>query len=371
MEDFLFVIPALGVGGAEMVTVSLANQMAVNKKFKPELIVCTNINLDLLKNVNCKTTVLSYPSTLRSAYVLFRKIRSYNNPELVVFSTFLNTSVILSVIRCFVKFRLIIREPSNPQLDFDKHHVKTLIYYFLAKKLYKRASIIISNSLEKIKIVDQFYQINNIQKIFYLPNPIQNKEKNYDSCPDITLDREKYINLVCAGRITRSKGFDLIIKAIPKLQFGKQSAKLFIIGPAVDTGYFNELTRLIKEYGIEEKVVFLGFQNNIASCLGKFDLFIMTSYYEGFPNVLFDAIAAKIKIVSTDCNFGPREILQDSAFGTLTEVGSVDSLVKGINRAMGLGKVPDSEFEKIAERFSANNVIHMLETRLQLPDLAD
>jgi glycosyltransferase involved in cell wall biosynthesis len=371
MENFLFVIPALGVGGAEMVTVSLANQMAINNNYKPELVVCTNINLDLLKNVNCKTTVLPYHSTIRSAYALFRKIRSYHNPDLVVFSTFLNTSVILSVIRCFVKFRLIIREPSNPHLDFDKQQVKTRIYYFMAKRLYKSASFIISNSLEKIKTIDQFYHINNIEKIFFLPNPIQDKAKNYDSCPDIEIDREKHINLVCAGRITRSKGFDLIIKAIPKLQFGTRSAKLFVIGPAVDKSYFNELTNLIKEYGVEDKVAFLGFQNNLAGCLGKFDLFVMTSYYEGFPNVLFDAIAARIKIVSTDCNFGPREILQDSAFGTLTEVGSVDSLIKGINRAIGLGKVPDNEFEKIAEKFSAHNVMQMLETRLRQPDLAN
>jgi glycosyltransferase involved in cell wall biosynthesis len=241
----------------------------------------------------------------------------------------------------------------------------------MAKRLYKSASFIISNSLEKIKTIDQFYHINNIEKIFFLPNPIQDKAKNYDSCPDIEIDREKHINLVCAGRITRSKGFDLIIKAIPKLQFGTRSAKLFVIGPAVDKSYFNELTNLIKEYGVEDKVAFLGFQNNLAGCLGKFDLFVMTSYYEGFPNVLFDAIAARIKIVSTDCNFGPREILQDSAFGTLTEVGSVDSLIKGINRAIGLGKVPDNEFEKIAEKFSAHNVMQMLETRLRQPDLAN
>ncbi len=371
MEDFLFVIPSLGVGGAEMVTVSLANQMAVNKNFKPELVVCTNANLDLLKNVNCMTTVLPYPSSIRSTYVLFRKIRSYRNPGLVVFSTFLNTSVILSIIRCFVKFRLIIREPSNPQLDFDKQQIKTRIYYFLAKMLYKRASFIISNSLEKIKIINQFYHINNIEKIFFLPNHIQDKEKIYDSCPDIEIDREKYINLVCAGRITRSKGFELIIKAIPKLQFGTRSTKLFVIGPVVDSGYFSELTNLIKEYGVEEKVVFLGFQNNVAGCLAKFDIFVMTSYYEGFPNVLFDAIAAKIKIVSTDCNFGPREILHDSKFGILTEVGSVDSLIKGIIRAIGLGQVPDMEFEKISERFSSSNVMQMLETRLYQPDLTN
>jgi N-acetylgalactosamine-N,N'-diacetylbacillosaminyl-diphospho-undecaprenol 4-alpha-N-acetylgalactosaminyltransferase len=83
-------------------------------------------------------------------------------------------------------------------------------------------------------------------------------------------------------------------------------ASLYIIG---DGELKDELENQIKTLGLEEKVFLLGKQQNPYKYISKANCFVFSSNYEGFPNVLLEALACNLPIISTDCQSGPREIL--------------------------------------------------------------
>ena len=112
--------------------------------------------------------------------------------------------------------------------------------------------------------------------------------------------------LVSMGREDDVKGFWHLIKSFSLLRKQRQEpVRLMIIGE----GSFTEYRRLAEELGVAEDVFFTGLQKNPFPYLSKGDLYVLTSYYEGFPNALIEAMVFGIPAVATDCMTGPREIL--------------------------------------------------------------
>jgi len=66
--------------------------------------------------------------------------------------------------------------------------------------------------------------------------------------------------------------------------------------------------------------------------MARSDVFLFSSNYEGFPNVLVEALSCGLPVVSTDCRSGPREILENGKYGVLTKVGSVESMTRSMDR---------------------------------------
>lgn len=125
---------------------------------------------------------------------------------------------------------------------------------------------------------------------------------------DYTFDKEfsDYFNIVTMGRLTYQKGQWNLIYAIKDIVVQYPKVRLYILG---DGELKNELEELVKKLELEEHVFFLGFISNAHKFLRQCDLFVLTSLFEGLGNVLLEAMALGLPVISTDCKSGPREII--------------------------------------------------------------
>lgn len=134
------------------------------------------------------------------------------------------------------------------------------------------------------------------------------------------------LSVIAVGRFKKVKNHALLIKAFALVR-QKIKATLYLVG---DGDLREEYEALIESLQLQQDVVLTGFVSEPASYYTHADLFVLSSEYEGFGNVIVEAMSAGVPIVSTDCESGPREILQDGKYGTLVPVGDVDALANAM-----------------------------------------
>ena len=180
---------------------------------------------------------------------------------------------------------------------------------FLKKRLWdinlKRADYIValSQSVENA-VIERFPNIKN--KITSIHNPVPCSSVGV--CPDLIKklrQNEKKI-ITTAGRLTFQKGQWRLIKMMKLLKEKSENIELIILGKGE---LENRLKELATELDVIDKIHFLGFVNNANDYIYYSDIFVFPSLFEGLGNVLIEAISLGKVVISSDCPFGPREIL--------------------------------------------------------------
>ncbi len=145
--------------------------------------------------------------------------------------------------------------------------------------------------------------------------------------------------VVAIGRLVEVKDYPMMIDAVALVP----AAHLMILG---EGDLLSDLQLRAVERGVEDRVEFLGFRDNPFAYLARASALALTSRYEGFGNVIAEALACGTPVVSTDCESGPAEIVDNGKFGRLVPVGDVEAMAAGI--AQTLEEQPDRE--KLIER---------------------
>jgi glycosyltransferase involved in cell wall biosynthesis len=187
------------------------------------------------------------------------------------------------------------------------------------------------------------------KKIVSIYNPFDIEEirkKSLDS--DINIPKEKYI--INVARFSTQKRHDILIKAYAMANIEHKLVLLGTTDKPADEENLNNLKTLITNLNIEDKVVFLGFVANPYVWLKNAELFVLSSDLEGLANVLVESLIVKTMVVSTDCPFGPSEVLTGELSSFLSPVRDVESLSKNIIRAL---KEPVTITEDHVSKFSA------------------
>jgi glycosyltransferase involved in cell wall biosynthesis len=136
--------------------------------------------------------------------------------------------------------------------------------------------------------------------------------------------------IVGVGRLTRQKDFATLIRAFAEVRRSR-TAHLIILGEGDDR---TELEALVTELGLIDDVALPGFRENAMAYIAGSSLFVLSSAWEGLPTVLIEALAAGTRVVSTDCPSGPREILQEGRLGNLVPVGDAAALAEAMIDAL-------------------------------------
>jgi len=327
----LFLIPNLSGGGAERVMSNLLNYFS--SEFKVITVFFNNNHVYPLPN-DCKDYYLDndlprigfVKKLMRIIYL--RNVIKKEKPD-VALSFLTNLYLITSAIfprRLNVKLIISERNTISYILKYSKNK---MIKKIILKILYKKVDNIIAVSKGvKEDLMKTFNLPPKKIKVIYNPHDIDKlQELSREQIDHPWLVDKKYPVIINVGSLTYKKGQDILLKAF-KIVSEKIESRLIILG---DGPLLKQLKDLAKELGIENKVDFAGFQKNPFAFIARSDVFVLSSRWEGFPNVLIEAMACGVPVISTDCHSGPNEVINNYENGILVRVENIQQLVDAIN----------------------------------------
>ncbi len=196
---------------------------------------------------------------------------------------------------------------------------------FLIRSLFNNANTIISNSKGVDEDLKSLMPI--LVKTIVINNPVDIEHINLSLNDESSISfnfKENVRYIISVGRIIPLKRNQDLLHAFYKLRKHDKSLELIFLGDGISRSYLDELCIKLD---IVNKVHFIGNVSNPFYYLNRSDLFVLNSETEGFPNVLVEALASGIPVISSDCKSGPREILEDEKYGLLYDVGDINDLV--------------------------------------------
>lgn len=223
--------------------------------------------------------------------------------------------------------RIVIRLGTNLSTALkDKSGLRRWLRFGTSRMLYPMADRIVAVSRGVAEDVARFSRLP-ADRIRVIPNPVLwpgIQEAAREPVEHPWLDGECHPVLVAAGRLTPQKDFSTLIRALARIREHRK-VRLIILGEGRQRV---ELEALIRHLGLEGAVDMPGFVSNPYRFIGRADAFVLSSAWEGSPNVLTEALSLGVPVVSTNCPSGPGEILQEGAIAPLAEVGDHEDLAR-------------------------------------------
>jgi glycosyltransferase involved in cell wall biosynthesis len=163
--------------------------------------------------------------------------------------------------------------------------------------------------------------------------------------------------IVAVGRLVEQKGFDLLIEAVARLTADLPEVRLIIFGEGPDR---DALEARAATLGIADRVSLPGNTTKPGTWISAGDVFVLSSRYEGFPNVLIEALAGGLPTVAFDCPWGPSAILTHEKNGMLVPAENVGALAASLKRVLtdqAMRKRISAAAPSAAARFSLGSVL--------------
>ncbi len=235
-------------------------------------------------------------------------------PDLII-SFIGNIQPILTFFPVIVSIRI--------DLDYTDEYSNKRVNHMLLKTLYRfknvKKIVTVSKAIQK-KLEDR-YHFNNVTTIY---NPIDFEAIEVQASEQRPVD---YKYVLAVGSFKSQNGFDLLIRAFAESKM-KKDIRLVILGDGHER---NKYESLIIELGLQGKVMLPGKTKNPYVYMRNAEFFILSSRYEGFPNVLIEALACSAACIATDCETGPNEIIEPGQNGMLIPVENVEELTRAMD----------------------------------------
>jgi N-acetylgalactosamine-N,N'-diacetylbacillosaminyl-diphospho-undecaprenol 4-alpha-N-acetylgalactosaminyltransferase len=270
------------------------------------------------------------------------------------------------------KGKLIMCERSHPSTVLaSNNYAFRKVSEFMVRYSYNLADLVLTNSTAAREDLIDNFKIKTPIKVIYNPIDISSvttmSEELLECKPD-----DKYFHFVAVGGFRKEKNYNVLINSLAVLK--DIPVRLIIVGSG---SLENAIKQQVEKLDLQDRVIFTGYEKNPFKYMVKADCFVLSSYCEGFPNVLLEALALSLPIVSTDCKSGPREMLAPGSeinttmsepyeiakFGVLAPVNNAIGLANAMRKmyedkilretyiARALARAEDFEVEKIKELY--------------------
>jgi len=350
-------IHSLAGGGAERVVSQLIAYLT-EKKVNVSLVLMSeivvyelppNINIFYLEKTNLKESALL--KLIKLPFLAFKYKKFLEREKITISLSFLNRPNYVNLISKILgsNVKTFISERSNPSAQYVGASLHCKINSFIIKKTFPRADGILANSAGNgLELVKNF----NIPKelITTIYNPID-LDKVSKSVEVVNFYDDRYFNFISVGRLNKGKNHILLLKSFVKTE--NKNIRLYIFGE----GELKEfLHSKILELNLQDQVFLMPFSSNIFGYLKGANAFLFGSNHEGFPNVLLEAMACELPVITTDCPSGPKEIMKVSLsnsvnknlrtdYGILVPLNNVDFMADAVNEM-----VSDSNYYDLCKK---------------------
>lgn len=315
MKKVNFLIGSLANGGAERVISNLSMNLSddilhniilygddckIDYEYKSNLIY-----LDKIKEKNKVFKIYAFFKRVK----LIKKLK-LNDSELCTISFLEYPNLLNAVTSKYGKSIVSVRNHMSTKFNSG---LSSIFWNLTIKHLYPRVDkiIAVSEEIKKDLVVNYGIDESKIQ-VIYNSYPI----KKIKDLSNVELEGayKSIFNkpvVITAGRLCKQKGQWNIIRAFSKVKEAVKDAQLVIMGRGE---YEEDLINLSKKLNLDKDIHFIGFQDNPFKFISQSKVFVLSSFHEGFPNSLAEAMCCEIPIISTDCLSGPREILSPMEF---------------------------------------------------------
>jgi len=333
-QRLALVIHALSGGGAERVLVDMANHWsrtgvhvtlitlaaADTDVYRADASI-DRIGLDVMRE--SPGFIAAARNNLRRCGALRRALRKARPDFVISFTDQINVLTLMATFG--MRLRMVVCDRVDP-----RHHPLGRAWSLLRRRFYGRCCA----AVVQTEAVGTFVKrLVGHRPVYVIPNAVSPDvlAVNSSSSQQASDGTEHPRRLVAMGRLARQKGFDILIDAFASLADRHPNWKLDIFG---DGPCHDPLQQQIVRPGLEERIHLPGWTDDRLAEFSRADLFVLSSRYEGFPNVLLDAMACGLPAVSFDCPSGPAEIIRDRVDGLLVESENVDRLADALNQLM-------------------------------------
>lgn len=363
MKKILFIVPSMAGGGVERCMLNILNRIDLQKYKITVLAIMAGGELE--KSI---PTGVEYRYCWKRQFKFFVKRipgtdRLFQFLFTVCSEKFLHRLFVRETFDVEIDYwgqeglKLILGSPSNTKkivfthFDMNSESMRNSYFPYKTKdKLrdaYLRADLIanVSNDCRQ-SMIDRFAFTEVEQKKLIISYNINLTDQIVEKAKeDATLPPGEGSILCASGRLHPVKGYDRLIKICAKLRNEGFRFRLLILGEGKER---EKLEALVEENKLQDTVKLLGFQSNPYKYMARADIFICSSYFEGFSTVVSEAVVLGVPTVTTNCT-GAKEILGDSEYGIVTEMDD-ESLYIGIRQMLSDEMLYKYYKEKVRER---------------------
>lgn len=338
--------------GVPLAQIRLAN-LFLERGYEVDFIVGyvpDDLKLPHLEGIN--TIIFDKPRVI----TMFGAIVKYLNktkPDIIISAEdHLNAVVLLSAIVTRSKAKISVSSRVTP---FDTYSnqifTKRWILKHFMNLVERRADALICVSKDMIKQYKTIFKNSRHQCIYNVVKDRHSQARILEEIDEPWLTDKTSPVIISAGRLAPEKGYLDLIMAVKELS-KTEDIRLIMLG---EGPMREEIEDLIEKEDISSIIKLLGFKDNPLKYYSKADVFVLSSYVEGLPNVLVEAMMCGCTPVSTDCPTGPREVLQDERYGYLVPVHDPKSMAEGIKRALK-NPIPSERLAEGVKAFTEDEV---------------
>lgn len=332
MDNICVIMSSIEGGGAQKMVTYIVNDLAIHNTKNIKLILFKK-NIKSIKKINPKIEVIFLDCKLgiKGMLKLLIELKKIN-PKIIFISLGPLNAIFSLFLFFFRKSKVIARETNIPSVINQIKSKTNKIYKgidLLYKFTYRFYDLIIvqSNDMENDLVLNykipskKIKKINNLVDFSLINNSLDAiKDKKIDE-----LFKEDKIYGISMGRLTKQKGFDLLLEKIKGIK--SKNIKIYILGEGEEK---ENLEEKIKKYKLADKIDILPFDANPYKYLNKSDFFIFPSRVEGFPNALIEALGCGLPAIVNNCLGGINEIIIPNFNGKILDFNQNIDLEKNI-----------------------------------------
>ena len=275
---------------------------------------------------------LNEPRTFRAAVPLYKLLRKLGPDIIVSAMTHTNVMVLGVALAARTGAPVVVTEHGQTALNSSlSTGLGGKLLPKLAGLLYARAAEVVAVSKGLAVYIDKIIPWRRHQPVRVIYNPvIPASFSPAAGAPHAWLEDKNVPVVMSVGRLEKEKNFAQLVSAFAQVARARP-VRLIILGEGSEK---TMLELLAEKLGVREHVFFPGFKRNVHDWLDRASVFVCSSISEGFGNAIVEAMACGLTVVSTNCPYGPAEILEKGMYGHLVPPGNTDAMANAIQEAI-------------------------------------